>query len=262
VPNRRVAAGSVSSNRAAVALVRECNARLRRIQYEGPEPRNSDAENENILLRKKRRKSRRSQIRRNRSSHVHSCRANHTLRPLARAAHCTQLKSPKPVALHNRKTGMVMPEAIRLCGDLLLRSASRIRRRVLALMTLRRRSRARAQTNRAGHRARGRVQQRQRQNRHHKSRPHCAVRSHEMNYIIVPHPPETSNLPKCRYLHSSSIQSRTLDRHLTLGLNPCIMVAWNVAQFHGSRLAQPDRFSRTNPGRKSPARSRGTIPSS
>jgi|SRR5580693_5814261 hypothetical protein len=39
-------------------------------------------------------------------------------------------------------------------------------------------------------------------------------------------------------------------RQLTIGVNPCIMVPWNVAQFHGSRLAQPDCFSSITPARK------------
>jgi hypothetical protein len=70
-----------------------------------------------------------------------------------------------------------------------MRAASSIRRRMPALMALRRRCRFRTQTNRAGRRAGGRIHQRQQQNRHRKSRPHCAPRSHNSNYTTAPHPP-------------------------------------------------------------------------
>jgi len=152
-----------------------------------------------------------------------------------------------------------MPETIRLQRARPVRATTSIRRSLPARVALRRnsRTRARSQTYRASRRARGRAQQRQRQNRHHKSRPHCAARSHQRNYNTVPHPPETTNRPECRYLHSGSLQPRTLACQLTLAFNPCIMFAWNVAKFHRSRLAQPDCFFRTTPGRKSPAYSRG-----
>jgi hypothetical protein len=37
------------------------------------------------------------------------------------------------------------------------------------------------------------------------------------------------------------------NRQLTISCNPCIMFSWNAAQFHGSRLAQPDSFSSITP---------------
>src|SRR5271156_5403249 len=72
--------------------------------------------------------------------------------------------------------------------------------------------------------------------------------------------PHTSR--KCRYLHTRSIHLRILDRQLTISFNLCIIARWNVTQFHGSRLAQPDHFSRITPARKPSAHSQGTIPSS
>jgi hypothetical protein len=57
---------------------------------------------------------------------------------------------------------------------------------------------------------------------------------------------------RCQYA-SSKRARRILDiaryRQLTIGFNPCIMISWNAAQFHRSRLVQPDCFSSITPAR-------------